>query len=196
MYPQCYSAQLYVVVPLQQKSQELWVMEHFKQAVTCPYNELAERMHKHGFDDSVVPFSKTSYWHSDSFSNSIYPYFNHLCSHICPVAHRLNCSCNLSQISLLTSSNIHVTRGKVSCPIRTEIWIRTVNGDWDSNSHPFQITSFFFFFEGKTTMEMTSLLPPTAVAPPLKTCFIMFRLSLVVSRALRLFFRNSSISGE
>lgn len=106
-------------------------------------------MHKHGFDDSVVPFSKTSYWYSYSFSNFICPYFNHLCSHIYPAAHRLNCGCNLSQISLLTSSNIHVTRGKVSCP-RTEIRIRTANSDWDSNSHPFQITStcFFFFFWG------------------------------------------------
>lgn len=145
MYPQCLSAWLYVVLPLQQKSQELWVMEHFKQALTCPYNELAERMHKHRFDDSVVLFSKTSYWHSDSFSNFICPYFNHLCSHICPVAHRLNCSCNLSQISLLTSPNIHVTRGKVSYP-RTEIRIRTANSDCDSNSHPFQITSTSFFF--------------------------------------------------
>lgn len=64
------------------------------------------------------------------------------------------------------SLNIHVTRGKVSCP-RTEIRIRTANSDWDSNSHPFQITatSFFFFFWGVNHYGNDILAPSNSCRP-------------------------------
>lgn len=93
----------------------------------------------------IILFLKTSHGYRDSFSNFIRASFNHLCRHICPVAHWLNCGCNLSQSSLLTLPNIHVTRGKVSCQ-RTKIRIWTANSDWDLNSHPCQITATSFFW--------------------------------------------------